>query len=211
MGGQTMQQNTILKQLITVILIALLSACALQAPYSQSEMQNYAKWKNHQKQLKRITHFTVSGSLAYFSTKTRSYARFYLNQQSPKRYELILSTPLGTSIMTLRVTNQMATLKLDDGRIYTRNNVNALLQDATGIPIPLTSLHFWLIGFSNTPNYDVLTQEGYLKQTRLTHTDGDWRVTIMGYHKDMSPPLPEKIELMHRTDRIRLTLKTWTL
>lgn len=190
--------------------IVVLAGCARQQNLIPTAA-TYAKWRQHQIALQKINHFSLSGSVAYFSPRTRSYARFYLKQQNNKQYDLLLNSPLGTPLFTLQVRPLQATLRFSDGRLYQQKNASQLLQEVTGLPIPLATLHNWLIGASNRPASDRLNADGYLVSTLLQDINGNWNIRILGYDHSVYPALPNRIELTHQQDRIKLTVRQWTL
>lgn len=168
-------------------------------------------WAAHQVELKQINTFQVNGSLAYFSDKTKHYARFYLNQKSTNDYELKLTTPLGSSFMTLVAKPTYAQLIDQHGQKYNGQNVEQLLSQLTGMNIPLKSLHDWLIGLSDNPDSDKIDQYGRLKQTELQHNNINWQIVISSYTTKGKTDLPTQIELTHQDERIKLKMNNWTL
>lgn len=167
-------------------------------------------WKQHKKKLQKIKKFNVSGSLAYFSNKTKNYARFNLIQKDNYNYKLILTSPIGSSFMTLTVNDNNAVLQLPKNKIYSSNHVEKLLKDVTGISIPLESLHAWLLGLS-TNLADEITENGYLKKTVLTQKGDTWQLTILDYYDDIPIALPAKMELVRKQEQIKFTISKWIL
>lgn len=202
-----------LKLILLIAIIFTISGCALNPYAGRSSIVDSAadhRWKQHKKKLKKIKQFNVSGSLAYFSNKTKSYARFNLIQKNNDNYKLILTSPLGSSFMTLTVNDNKAMLQLPKNKIYYSNHVEKLLKNITGISIPLESLHAWLLGLS-TNLADEITENGYLKKTVLTQKNDTWQLTILAYYDDTPIALPAKMELTRTQERIKFTISKWTL
>lgn len=202
-----------LKLILLITIMFTISGCALQQYARRSSLVGSAadyRWKQHKKKLQKIKQFNVSGSLAYFSNKTKSYARFNLTQKNNDNYKLILTSPLGSSFMTLTVNDNKAILQLPKNKIYYSNHVERLLKDVTGISIPLESLHAWLLGLS-TNLADEITENGYLKKTVLTQKDDTWQLTILAYYDAIPIALPAKMELAGKQERIKFTISKWTL
>jgi len=64
---------------------------------------------------------------------------------SPAQGELVLSSPLGTSLAVLRWSPGEAILD-SGGQIQRFDSVDALIEKATGAAIPLPALFDWLVG-----------------------------------------------------------------
>lgn len=202
-----------LKWQLMIFLHLLVTGCASQhsvSPYS-TLTETRTLWRQHQHELRQIEKFNVSGSIAYFSDSKRYFARFYLNQSSKGHYELILTTPLGSRIFKLTVNNQLATLTSENNKVYQSDKAEQLLQKLTGMAIPLKTLNAWLIGLSVDSKADKINSKGLLSQTMLDQTDAMWAVIISKYHENGRIPLPARIELEHRFERIKLTINKWTL
>ena len=72
------------------------------------------------------------------------FANFELSGQAPAG-ELLLSSPLGTTLAQLRWTPQLALLR-SNGQTRAFDSLEALATEATGTPIPIAALFEWLQG-----------------------------------------------------------------
>lgn len=75
---------------------------------------------------------------------TSYFASFELSGQA-QAGELLLSTPLGTTLARLRWTPQLALLT-SDGQTRAFDTLDALAAEATGTAIPIAALFQWLQG-----------------------------------------------------------------
>jgi len=75
---------------------------------------------------------------------TSFFASFELSGQ-PGAGELMLSTPLGTTLAQLRWSPQQALLR-DNGQTRAFDSLDALATEATGTAIPIAALFEWLQG-----------------------------------------------------------------
>lgn len=75
---------------------------------------------------------------------TSYFANFELSGQ-PRAGELLLSTPLGTTLAQLRWSPQSALLR-SNGQTRAFDSLDALASEATGTAIPIAALFQWLQG-----------------------------------------------------------------
>lgn len=115
-------------------LAALLSGCAqpeLRPPATDGPTQTY--WRG------RLA-LKVDNS----PEPTSFFANFELSGQ-PRAGELMLSTPLGTTLAQLRWSPQQALLR-NNGQTRAFDSLDALATEATGTAIPIAALFEWLQG-----------------------------------------------------------------
>lgn len=202
-----------IKYLLVISLPLLITAC--QTTKYQTTASSQQQWQMHQQELKQITAFQVKGSIAHIGEKNRSYGRFLITQQSPNRYEIRLTTPIGTNILTLRAEPDYAQLTDSDGGRYDDRNVESLMRRVTNVNIPLESLHNWLKGYSDDPNADKLDNLGRLAATSFMQNNNKWALKITNYdtytYHNKKIDLPATIELTHKDDLVRLKISNWTL
>lgn len=126
-----------LRALATGLLCAaavLLTSCAQPprlAPMTDGQAQAY--WRG------RLA-LRVDGS----PEPTSFFANFELSGQAPSG-ELLLSSPLGTTLAQLRWNPQQALLR-NNGQTRTFETLDALVTEATGTALPIAALFEWLQG-----------------------------------------------------------------
>lgn len=192
----------------------LLGGCQ-SIPQNESNLSSQQKWDQNQSLVSQIEQFQVNGSLAYLSDKTRSYGRFFINQQSPQRYQIRLSSPIGSTLFTLDVNEYRAMLIDANGEQYVDSNVEQLMYRLTGINIPLLSLHNWLKGLSNDPQNDVIDEQGRLQQTQIQQANTAWSLYISSYisknFNNQNVILPSTLELTRQDEKVRLRMDNWNI
>lgn len=200
-----------IKYILLFILPFLLIACQSNKFKDSESIQR--QWQIHQQDLKQINAFQVNGNIAYYSTSTRNYGRFFIIQQSVNRYEIKITTPVGTNILSLKVDANYAELVDNDGKHYTDTNVEDLMKKITNINIPFNSLHDWLKGYSNDAYVDKLDKSGRLASSEFMQNDNKWNLKIPSYmtrnYKNRQIDLPSTIELSHGEERVRLKINNW--
>lgn len=126
------------RRILTAALIAaltvLLAGCAqppVQAPLADGQAQTY--WRG------RLALRVDNGP-----EPTSFFASFELSGQAHAG-ELLLSSPLGTTLAQLRWSPQLALLR-SNGQARTFDSLDALATEATGTAIPIAALFEWLQG-----------------------------------------------------------------
>ncbi|OCG26131.1 outer membrane lipoprotein LolB [Gilliamella sp. HK2] len=202
-----------IKYAFIIMLLLLISAC--QATKSQNTASLEQQWQAHQQNLKQINAFQVKGSIAHISDKSRNYGRFLITQQSTDNYEVKLTTPVGTNILTLSVEPDNAQLVDQNGGSYQDVNIENLMKKISNVNIPLNSLHNWLKGFSDNVNTDKIDNAGRLTSTVFMQNNNKWALKIPSYatytYKNKKIDLPAAIELTHDDEVIRLKISNWIL
>lgn len=202
-----------IKYVFIFILPFILSAC--QTTKYQTNVSVEQQWQNHKQVLAQINSFQVNGSIAHIGTKTKSYGRFLITQQSENYYDVKLTTPVGTNILTLKAEPNYAELIDNNDVRYHDVNVELLMKKISNINIPLNSLHNWLKGFSDDSQADKIDSSGRLSSTSFMQNNNKWSLKISSYatytYKNKKIDLPAIIELSHDDELIRLKISNWIL
>lgn len=199
----------------TFVIILSLFIVACQSTKSQNVASIEQQWQAHQQNLQQISAFQVKGSIAHMSDKSRNYGRFLITQQSTDNYEVKLTTPVGTNILTLKSGPNYAQLIDKNGGSYQDINVENLMKKISNVNIPLNSLHNWLKGFSDNINADKLDNSGRLISTTFMQGNNKWTLKIPSYktytYQNKKIDLPATIELKHDDEVVRLKISDWIL
>ncbi|NUF27139.1 outer membrane lipoprotein LolB [Gilliamella bombicola] len=202
-----------IKYAFIIVLSLFIAAC--QSTKSQNSTSVEQQWQAHQQNLQQINAFQVNGSIAYMSNKSRNYGRFLITQQSTDNYEVKLTTPVGTNILSLKAEPNYAQLIDKNGESYQDVNVENLMKKISNVNIPLNSLHNWLKGFSDNNNADKLDNSGRLISTVFMQGNNKWALKISSYtnytYKNKEIYLPTIIELTHDDVVVRLKISNWVL
>ncbi|STQ44457.1 Outer-membrane lipoprotein lolB precursor [Ewingella americana] len=123
-----------------------LAACSINAPKGPATSPTSPQWRDHEAKIKQLEHYQTRGSFAYISDKQKVYARFFWQQYTRDNYRLLLTNPLGSTEMELKVQSGVAQLTNNEGKKYTSNNPDEMIQKLTGMSIPLANLRLWMLG-----------------------------------------------------------------
>ncbi|WP_339056983.1 lipoprotein insertase outer membrane protein LolB [Candidatus Regiella endosymbiont of Tuberolachnus salignus] len=188
-----------------------LVGCVTTQPPSVIPLNSY-QWHQHEQKLKQIEQFQISGSIAYFSDKQKTYARFFWQQYSEKNYRLLLTNPLGMIEFELRVQPEFTLLIDNRGKRHLSKDPQEIIQRLTGMWIPLDNLHQWMLGLPGKSHNFTLDDLYRLKQINYRQADQIWSVNYQSYTEG-STPLPKRIELKTQKGkkRIKLKIDSWKL
>lgn len=207
---QLLRNSTLLKLIPLASL--LLTACTLTSQNNgPSASVSSPEWQAHQQQVKALEQYQTRGAFAYLSSSQKVYARFYWQQQNPERYRLVLTNPLGNTVMELNVQPGLVQLTDDKGQRYVSDDAEKMIQELTGMTIPLNNMRQWMLGLPADAKDFTLSPEARLQKVSLTKNGQLWTVEYQDYDTDVQPALPSRLEISHDDERIKLKMDNWTL
>lgn len=190
----------------------LLTACTLTGQNGGPPSKiTSPEWQQHEKQVETLTQYQTRGSFAYINNKQKVYARFFWQQDEPERYRLLLTNPLGNTVMELNVQPGLVQLTDDKGQRYVSDDAEKMIQEMTGMDIPLNNMRKWMLGLPAGAQDVSLTSDARLKKISLTQNGELWVVNYQMYDTKSRPALPNLLEIVHGDDRIKLKMDNWTL
>lgn len=185
---------------VLAILFAVLTGCAT-APAPTTE------WQTHRASLEAIDSYTARGKVAFIAPDTRFSANLYW-RHSPNESTLRLTNFLGTTLLSLTMNAQGATLIDDQGKQYQDPHPARLIAYLTGARLPVDALAPWLIGLPRAQDRFSLGPDNRL--AALDDTQG-WDIDYQDYSAETQPALPTRITLSNDQQTIKLRIATWTL
>lgn len=188
-----------------------LAACSINAPKGPATSPTSPQWREHEAQIKQLEHYQTRGSFAYISDKQKVYARFFWQQYTRDNYRLLLTNPLGSTEMELKVQSGVAQLTNNEGKKYTSNNPDEMIQKLTGMSIPLANLRLWMLGLPGDESDFTLDSQYRLSKVNYSQHGQQGTVVYQSYSDDMIPSLPNRLELTEGDQRIKLKMDSWTL
>jgi outer membrane lipoprotein LolB len=188
-----------------------LAACTINTPKGPATSPTSPQWREHEAQVKKLEHYQTRGSFAYISDKQKVYARFFWQQYSPDSYRLLLTNPLGSTEMELKVQSGIAQVTNNQGKKYTSDNPDEMIQKLTGMSIPLANLRLWMLGLPGDESDFTLDSQYRLSKVNYSHNGLKGNVVYQSYSNDMIPSLPDRLELTQDDQRIKLKMDSWTL
>jgi len=204
-----MRKDNLLRLLPLASLV--LAACTINTPKGPATSPTSPQWREHEAQVKKLEHYQTRGSFAYISDKQKVYARFFWQQYSPDSYRLLLTNPLGSTEMELKVQSGIAQVTNNQGKKYTSDNPDEMIQKLTGMSIPLANLRLWMLGLPGDESDFTLDSQYRLSKVNYSHNGLKGNVVYQSYSNDMIPSLPDRLELTQDDQRIKLKMDSWTL
>ncbi len=118
---------------------------------------------------------------------------------------VLLSSPLGVGIAQIDMTPEQATLLTADGKSRTSTDPALLMQDATGLNLPMKRLPDWLLGRADAGSQ--IAHDGLQRPLRLTE-DG-WQIEYE-YADENPEALPVLVSVNRgKSLELRLRIEEW--
>lgn len=144
------------------------------------------------------------------NNKDKLSGYFFWQQKQNGDFKLVVTSFIGTNLMTLDYVNNNTSLKLD-GKTYEGQNPEFLVYELTGSYIPVRNLANWMLGQAPESATKTVTNN---KMTDFQYTDNNaknWQVSYKTYQNVSLLTLPEKITIEGLDNRIKLTINEWEL
>lgn len=176
-----------------------MAGCAVQPTTPPPATQ----WQTYQERAARLTHWNLSAKVALRWSGGAENASLNWSQAGD-RSEVDLSGPLGAG--AVRITHQGDRLEVERGgdRNAYNSSTPETLAAATGWPIPVNALPFWLRG---VPDPDQSIERLSLQHGRAEEIrQGGWTISYSAYAPAGTGSLPTKLRITHAGNNISLRL-----
>ncbi|SIQ79927.1 lipoprotein insertase outer membrane protein LolB [Shewanella morhuae] len=150
----------------------------------------------------------LQGKLAIKTPDDKLSANIYW-RHSEESDALTLTTMLGTTVLTLNSTPNSAHLHID-GKDFSDDNAQRLLERVSGWSIPLADLPLWITGQVG-PNDQVIESDNQGKPKLLTNTQTPppWLVTFLSWQSQSGANVPYQLKLDRGDLQLKLQLNQW--
>lgn len=193
------------------LLSLFLAACITKPHSGPTGNPDAPQWYQHQAAVKKLDIYQTRGAFAYLTDEKKVYARFFWQQFSPDHYRLLLLNPLGNTELELRAEPGKVQIINAQGKRYVSDNAEQMLHKLSGMNIPLNNLRQWMMGLPGNADSIVVDKQYLLRQVTYRQDGQDWVVDYQDYDQQTQPPLPNRLELTHGNQRIKLKMDNWTL
>ncbi|MCF7354102.1 lipoprotein insertase outer membrane protein LolB [Vibrio sp. CK2-1] len=210
----TLSARSPVQRLTTTILatlVLILSGCS-SVPPSQ---ENYSvDWQNQKAVLEQLDTFKATGKIGYKDPEHRQSLNFILKQANSFS-ELKLLSVFGQTILTVQMTPTGAMVTNSDGKVQTAQQANALIQNLTGLAIPVSQLPDWIKGLPTQADNVTFNQSNTVESLNKMIDGRDWTLSYLNYQSVMnqqqSITLPKQM-LLHQSDtEIKILISKWIL
>ena len=199
---------------LTAILIlstAMLGACANMAPPTETATEQAGATRKYQEAI------TLAGRLSVQyqkDDKDEAIHGSFTWKQSKDRSSIAILSPLGQILATIEVTPDNATLIQSGQPPRSAAEVDLLVTQTLGWPLPVSGLRNWLQGFANNANNKSFVATA--SNNKVSTRDG-WNIQYPTWESDQQTPAqerPKRIDLERQTEQagkvaIRIVLDTW--
>ncbi|PSU19536.1 lipoprotein insertase outer membrane protein LolB [Photobacterium kishitanii] len=184
--------------------LSLLSGCA-----QQPTITHKADWTLHQAQLQQLTTYHAQGVFGYISPQQRVTLTFNW-QNRPGDYQLIL-TKMYKTILKLDARPHAVTLTDPDGKTHHGSDAAQLVQQLTGINLPLQQMRDWLIGLPTGADHYLLNKNNQVAFLTKKIDGRTWEMHYSSYDNTKVPSLPVLMILKQGDLTIKIKVSTWQI
>lgn len=196
-------------RIIIFLLAAItLSACTTPLPHKYVADPD-KKWEQRKSELSEINDWHLNGRVAIINGD-ESWHLSMKWQRHGDKYILDLSGPFGAGHAQLTGTKEGVVLVDADKNYFFADSPDRLLQEVTGLRMPVKSLLFWMKGL---PDWNIKKEKqkidefGRLQQLQ----QGDWRVRFKTYTDVNKHELPQKIFIDGYKLKVKIFVDDWDI
>ena len=191
---------------LRLFFLLLLTACTTVEEIPDA--LNSGSWREHKASLANVHYWFASGRAA-INNGVESWQVNLLWLQQGDEYKIRLFGPFGAGQVQLSGRPEQAELLTSDNERFTSSNIDALLQERTGVKMPVAELRYWLVGmpFPGTREVAKIDQHGRLSDLQ----QGEWRVRYKRYMPVNGLVLPHKIFADKPGLDVRVVIDEWKL
>jgi outer membrane lipoprotein LolB len=199
-----------MRKYLLILVVALQAGCA-SMPETPPPVANPALvWQQRRDELSRIAYWHLTGRVAV--TKGNEAWNINLDWlQQGNDYQIMLNGPFGAGAVQLIGNADGVELRDSDHHTYYADKPGALLEERTGVSMPVVGLRYWILGLTTpkqkqAPKLDPQGRLAYLE-------DNHWRVKFRRYTDVKGLQLPDKIFISkpEQAIHVRLVVDTWKL
>ncbi|WP_186294729.1 lipoprotein insertase outer membrane protein LolB [Vibrio algivorus] len=210
----TLSARSPIQHLTTILLatfVLILSGCSSVPP----TQENYSvDWQNQKTVLEQLDTFKATGKIGYKDPEHRQSLNFIL-KHSNSFSELKLLSVFGQTVLTVQMTPTGAMVTNSDGKVQTAQQANALIQNLTGLAIPVSQLPDWIKGLPTQADNVTFNQSNTVESLNKMIDGRDWTLSYLSYqsvmNKQQSITLPKQM-LLHQSDtEIKILISKWIL
>ena len=197
-----------MKTLIFLMAVMSLTACTTPSQHAFVADPD-KKWQQRKIQLSNINDWHMNGRVAIING-VESWHLSMVWQRHGDKYILDLSGPFGVGHVQLTGSDEGVVLVDGDKNYFFAESSERLLQEVTGLRMPVSSLLYWMRGL---PNWKIRKEKQNIDEfgrLALLQQDG-WRVRYKGYSNVDEHELPQKTFISGYDLKIKIFVDEWDL
>lgn len=204
-----------MKNLLTCLGLAgllLLSACSTSPVKTDDNIS--VNWLKQQKRLGKIQHWNINGRIAVQTSDTGGQADFSWQQQNATDYNIRLQAPLGAGTTWIEGDAAGVVIRTSRGESLADSDVDRLLQQINGWPLPVSGLYYWVRGIPSPTSRHRVTKWHDNAMPEVIEQDG-WRIEFRSHNKVDGLMLPRKLFISRLNEDdgqqvdVRLIIRQW--
>jgi outer membrane lipoprotein LolB len=195
------------KYCIYILLSVLIVGCA-QIP-DQASLGN-ADWQNHQQQLEKLTHWSLSGKVAIITAQKRHSLNIHW-QQSGANYHIILTNFLGSTILDVQKTPLGTQVTDAKGKVYFGSDTQQLITQLSGMDLPVDVLQQWIKGNPSEALYQLDDKNLLLSLQGQDNDNANWSIEYKNYKTIQQINLPHQLQLKGEDLRLKFAISRWQI
>ncbi|MCP0913941.1 MULTISPECIES: lipoprotein insertase outer membrane protein LolB [Legionella] len=188
--------------------IALLSACAPPKPAEEPPVNVTMPVAERKTQTDTVSSWVISGAMAAKNKNKAWSASLNWRQQGMNKYQIRLFGPLGGGTVIIEKEGGAITYK-DGPKTITSQNADDLLQQQTGIRLPVNNLYYWVRGLPAPGPVQASKYDEYNHLISLQQAG--YHINYESYTSVNKIDLPSKIRLQGNGVSIKLIIKQWSV
>lgn len=190
-----------------LLLPFLFTGCA-QPP--NSELKQNSSWEVHQTQLEQLSDWSLSGKLAVITPEKRNSVNIHW-QQSDQDFKIHLTTFLGLSVLDIQKTAGETVIIDNDGKRYASMDSAELVNQLSGMDIPIEPLQQWIKGNPSKATYQLDEQQQVSSLLGGNQESGLWAINYADYRTINGINLPHKLQLTRGNLRLKFSISKWQI
>ncbi len=186
--------------------LGLVSLCLITTPTLAHRIVPKPSASSQAQSASTLSNWELKGAIAAKRGKKGWTASLNWHQNGPNYYQIRLFGPLGGGTVIVEKKGNQITYR-DGPKLRTSTNADDLLQQETGIRLPVKNLYYWIRGLPapgqvQSAQYDASHHLLSLKQ-------GGYTIDYIGYKSVGGFGLPNKVRLQGHGVLIKLVIKRW--
>ncbi len=196
--------------LLPLWLSLMLGACTTPAPETPTVQYG---WQQQQSKLKQIQRWNMSGRISVQTEYDGGQADFSWQQQGAQDYMIRLVAPMGAGTSWIQGSAEGVTLRTSSGQQASDTDVDRLIEQLQGWPIPVSGLYYWVRGLPSETSPHKVTQWHANGLPKVMQQDG-WRIEFRSHKKFTDKLLPRKLFISRLDEKevdVRIIVRQWGL
>ena len=197
-----------MRNLIFLFAVISLTACTSTPPH-QHVADPDKKWEQRKSELSEINDWILTGRISIVNGE-ESWQLTMEWQRHADKYILDLSGPFGAGHAQLTGTQEGVVLVDSNKNYFYADSPDRLLQEVTGVHMPVSSLLYWMKGL---PNSDIKKEKSNIDEfgrLQQLHQNG-WHVRFKRYIGVGKHELPQKVFIDGHALKVKIFVDGWDL